>query len=116
MKLYGNDGKNMEMTRGDTEIITVSCLANGIDMPLQIGDIVYFTVKETINSSSNAFQVKVTEFTTEGKAEIKIKPENTKNLKFRTYVYDVQITKADGTVTTIITPHEFKIGAEVTNE
>ena len=42
-----------------------------------------------------------------------IYPEDTKELDFGTYVYDIQITKANGDVDTFITASKFKITAEV---
>lgn len=107
MEFYGNDLKNIKMPRGDSESITI----NGLS--LVPGDIVYLTVKEHINTSDIAFQKKITEFVS-GSAIIGITPNDTKGLQFRTYVYDIQLTRADGTVTTIVKPHEFTIEGEVT--
>jgi hypothetical protein len=107
LELYGKDNKNIKMTRGDSESIYV----NGLN--LVDGDIIYLTVKEHINTTSIAFQRKITEFVN-GNAVIGIRPEDTKKLQFRKYVYDIQLTRADGTVTTIIEPHDFVIEGEVT--
>lgn len=107
MELSGADNKDLSMTRGDSESITI----NGLG--LVSGDIIYLTVKEHINTSNIAFQKKVTEFTN-GNAVIGILPEDTKNLRFKKYVYDIQLTRADGKVTTIIKPHNFIIEGEVT--
>jgi hypothetical protein len=41
-------------------------------------------------------------------------PEDTKNLDFGAYKYDVEFNTADGKPDTIITPHDFIIGEEVT--
>lgn len=107
-------GKNMTMTRGDSEVITIECfLEDGTKMPFLEGDIVYFTVKETIHDEEKVLQKIITEFT-DGKAIINIEPEDTKSLLFKTYVYDVQLTRAEGTVTTVIPPSNFTIGGEVT--
>jgi hypothetical protein len=40
-------------------------------------------------------------------------PEDTKNLDFGEYKYDVEFNTADGKPDTIITPHDFIIGEEV---
>jgi uncharacterized membrane protein YkoI len=42
-----------------------------------------------------------------------IEPEDTQDLDFGTYVYDIQITLADGTVDTFIADAKFNIGVEV---
>lgn len=107
-------GKNMTMTRGDSEVIVIECsLEDGTAMPFLEGDTVYFTVKETIRDEEKVLQKVITEFT-DGKAIINIEPEDTKSLLFKTYVYDVQLTTAEGTVRTIIPPSKFTIGGEVT--
>ena len=40
-------------------------------------------------------------------------PTDTQTLEFGTYVYDIQLTKANGDVDTFITASKFKITAEV---
>lgn len=44
---------------------------------------------------------------------LKINPEDTKSLDFGSYVYDVQITYANGDVDTFIPPSRFNLLAEV---
>lgn len=110
METYGNDLKNLKMTRGDSASISV----NGLT--LVNGDKVYLTVKENTNTSDKKFQKVVTSFTQEGNAVIIIEPSDTKNLNYKTYIYDIQVTKANGSVSTVVKPHEFKIEYEVTFE
>jgi len=109
MEIYGDDLKNIRMTRGDSESITV----NGLN--LVPGDTITLTVKDHINTDKIAFQRIITEFTN-GNAVIGIRPEDTKGLKFKKYVYDIELKRADGTVKTIIPPSEFTIKGEVTYE
>lgn len=45
--------------------------------------------------------------------KLAIKPEDTKNLAFGKYVYDIELTKANGEVDTFITKAVFKITEEV---
>ena len=104
------DGKNnISMTRGDSETITVSCEAR----PFEKGDAITFTVRKTAKSETKIIEKKVLEFE-EGKAIIEILPEDTAGMAFDRYRYDIQLTGADGTVTTIIKPAEFRIEEEVT--
>ena len=49
-----------------------------------------------------------------GEAVIPIYPEDTEPLEFGSYVYDIQVTRANGTVTTLIVPSAFKLTEEVT--
>ena len=98
---------NIEMTRGDSESVTVRC-----SQPFQAGDTVYLTVREDAESDI-AMQKTVTVFP-DGKAVIGIDSEDTERLDFGDYLYDVQVTWADGTVTTLIAPSRFRLTEEVT--
>jgi len=111
------NGTNISMIRGDSESFTVSCVdADGMDLPFQVGDIIYFTVKENTKTATKILQKTIDSFT-DGKAIIPILPTDTKELKYATYVYDVQWTKDNGnTVITIVPPSKFVIGDEVTYE
>jgi len=109
-------GKDITMIRGDSEVMTVSCVdTDGVAIPLVTGDIIYFTVKQSTGTLTKELQKVITEFT-DGKAIIEIIPSDTKLLNFRQYVYDIQLTKANGTVTTIIPSSKFTIEPEVTYE
>ena len=55
----------------------------------------------------------ITEFD-DGTALININPEDTNDLSYVSYVYDIQLTKQDGTVKTIILPSKLTITGEVT--
>ena len=101
---------NIRMTRGDSESITVTCE----ERPFAEGDKITMTVKESEYRKEILFQKNVTEFQ-DGKAIIEITPEDTKNFHFAGYVYDIQLTGADGTVTTIIKPAIFEVMKEVTH-
>lgn len=108
-------GTNIYMTRGDSETITVSLRQEGAEIPLVEGDTIYFTVKTNSQTEDKVIQKVVTTFD-DGKAIISILPEDTKYLPFTTFVYDVQLTRADGSVITIIKPSEFVVEEEVTYE
>lgn len=114
MKVQGTD---LSMIRGDSETITVSCAdINDQPLPFQVGDIVYFTVKERAIDVEKILQKIVTVFETDGTAIVDIDPIDTTNLKFKTYIYDIQWVKEDGTVTTIVRPSKFTLLEEVTHE
>jgi glyoxylate utilization-related uncharacterized protein len=107
-------GTNISMTRGDSEAIKVivkDTLGNII--PLITGDTIYFTVRENILNTTKFIEKIITEFD-DGKALININPQDTNNLRFTTYVYDIQLNKENGTVKTIISPSRFTITGEVT--
>jgi hypothetical protein len=71
-------------------------------------DNILFTVKKDVNLSEFIFQKKVYN------NQINIEPQDTKDLPYGKYVYDVQLTTAAGYVDTIITPHAFSVLGEVT--
>lgn len=109
-------GTNISMIRGDSETIKVSCEdAQGVNVPLEDGDTLYFTVKKSTNTEEKILQKIVSEFT-EGVALITIFPKDTRELKIGNYYYDIQLNRANGQVKTIIPPSRFIVKAEVTYE
>lgn len=105
------DDKTIKLTRGDTARLTVPIvnLANNGEYTMESGDILYFTVKKTAKDSDFLFQKLVT-----GSNSIHIKPEDTANLSFGKYKYDVQLTTATGDVYTVIEPSTFEVMEEIT--
>lgn len=106
------------MTRGDTESITLAIYdedENLVPFSNANGDTVYFTVKSSTQTAIIDFQKIITSFTPEGEAIVEITPNDTKDLRYGHYVYDVQVNK-NGSVTTVIKPSKFVIQEEVTYE
>ena len=103
------NGTNLAMTRGDTDSIVVSCP----DRLFTEGDELIFTVKKSALTANILIQKKVTQFD-EGKAVFEILPADTQKMYSGAYKYDIQLTTADGTVTTIIKPSLFTLEGEVT--
>ena len=88
---------------------------DGNKVPLVTGDMIYLTVKDSVNTEEKVLQKVVTQFE-DGNATIEITPDDTNDIPFKTYVYDIQLNRVDGTVNTIIPPSNFTIGGEVTYE
>lgn len=110
------NGTDISMIRGDSETITITCRdKKGVLIPFEDGDIVYLTVKKNIRESNKVFQKIVTTFD-DGKAIIRILPSDTKGVSPYKYVYDIELNKSDGTVTTLVPPSTFEIVGDVTNE
>lgn len=107
------ENNKIKMIRGDTESLTVPVFMNGTLLPLTPGDIAYLTVRKTTKSPIVAMQKVATDFV-EGKAEFYISYEDTKDLDFGEYVYDVQVTFKDGSRKTVLLPEQFFIMDEVT--
>ncbi|MBQ7737039.1 MAG: hypothetical protein IJT62_04315 [Oscillospiraceae bacterium] len=102
------NGTNISMVRGDSETLTVTC-----SEPFAAGDAVTLTVREDVESPI-ALQKTVTVFGDYGEAVIEIQHEDTEGLDFGNYVYDIQLTRADGTVTTLVKVSRFTLEEEVT--
>lgn len=111
MKVSGTD---LSMIRGDSESIILSLKKDGDMVPFNQGDTVYFTVKQGSTTKKITLQKIITEFDEDGNCIIGIEPEDTKELSFRSYVYDIQLTDSNGRVTTIIPCSKFVIAEEVT--
>ena len=106
-----NSNNDIRMVRGDSESITVSCEQH----PFEPGDEIVLTIRKTASTKEKTLQKIVKDFE-DGKAVISFEPGDTAELAFGEYIYDIQLTFADGTVKTIIKPAKFFIGLEVTYE
>lgn len=114
MKIRGTE---IYMIRGDTEVIRVSMHdIEGQPVAMESGDTIYLTIKTSPYTNEKVLQKIVTEFSGDGEALINIDPADTKSHEPQSYYYDVQLTKADGTVKTIINPSKFHLLPEVTYE
>ena len=113
------DGTNITMTRGDTLVANVVMKQRGSNetyTPVD-GDVVRFAVKNTTMVGGGAnykdeepILEKVIPNDTQ---QLVLMPEDTKPLKFGTYVYDVSIEFADGRVDTFIPTANFELTPEV---
>lgn len=98
------------LTRGDTfkAQVTISNPDGSIYTPAE-GDSIRFALKETIEDEECLILRDIPIDT----MLLVINPEDTKSLGFGSYVYDIQLTKANGDVDTFITASKFKLTAEV---
>lgn len=109
-------GTDLHMIRGDSETLVIKIEGqDGIPYQLQEGDKVYFTIKIRANTKEKAIQKIITYFPN-NQAIVELEPKDTSNLNFRKYVYDIQLTQANGRVKTIIPLSTFEIMEEVTYE
>lgn len=105
MKVKNND---IHITRGDSEGIGIKFT----NYELQEDDVVELTVRKDIRSEQVIH--KIAEHMEDGSALITINPEDTEDLEFGCYVYDVQMTFASGSIKTLVKPAKFFVGGEVT--
>ena len=102
-------GTTISLTRGDTLFLTIKLTKDGKPYTPQDGDKIRFALKKKYTDDEVLIlkQIPIDSMT------LRIDPEDTKNLNFGTYVYDVELTTKDGFVDTFITPSSFKITEEV---
>lgn len=114
-----SDDNEITLTRGDTfkSIVTLRDKETKEEYTPVEGDSIRFAVK------SNKMNAKKTSYKDEeplilkdipiDTLLLKLDPEDTKSLDFGDYVYDIEITFADGTVDTFITTKLFSLTPEV---
>ena len=109
--LYINKDGTIRLTRGDTARLTVTINNDFDNKPYEITetDVLKLTVKRSVRDTTPAFQKSVT-----GSNKFYIVPDDTKDLVFGKYIYDVELTTVGGDVYTVIEPTIFEILKEVT--
>lgn len=112
-----NDKNEVQLTRGDTLQLQVTIRQDGAEYTPQEGDVVRFALKhEKLNAKRTDYKdvepcvVKDIPIAT---MILELKPEDTKDLEFGNYVYDLEITFSDGVVDTFIPSTRFKLTEEV---
>lgn len=104
------DDNSIELTRGDTARLAVTVTNDdGEDYEVQSTDTLALTIKKKVKDSEALVSKIII-----GSNVFHIEPRDTDGLSFGDYVYDVQLTTAEGDVYTVITPSPFKITEEVT--
>jgi hypothetical protein len=103
------NGENISLTRGDSLILHVNIMQNEEPYVPREGDVVRFALKK---KSSDEECLILKDIDTET-LQLIIEPDDTKNLPYGTYRYDIELTTAAGFVDTFIGPANFKITEEV---
>lgn len=106
------NGTTISLTRGDSFSCSVKIYSSGgksIYTPNE-NDKIKFTVKTGYDEDDEVLirkNISPTDLT------LSINPQDTKSLNYGTYVYDIELTTADGRVDTFITKAKLKITEEV---
>ena len=103
-----NTTKEIELTRGDTLKVKIDVLINGEAYTPRPEDSLRFAMKTTYNTSKLLVHKDIPIDT----CILHLEPEDTKKLRFGEYVYDIQITFANGDVNTFISGR-FTLNPEV---
>lgn len=109
--LYVNEGGIIRLTRGDTARLNVSIINDINSSPYEVSstDVLQLTVRKKVKDADYCFQKTIV-----GSTLFHIEPEDTAELSFGNYVYDVQLTLENGDVYTVIEPTRFEVMTEVT--
>ena len=98
----------IQATKGDTIIMPIVVFNNDNSIyQVQTGDIINFGLKENYEDSECLIEKTIDNET----LTLVLEHDDTKNLEVGTYVYDIQITKANGEVNTFISSN-----IQITNE
>ena len=102
---------SISMTRGDTAKFTVPIKDQLNDQTYEIKatDKLKFTIKKKVTDETTLISKEVT-----GDNNFQLNPEDTNDLSYGKYVYDVQLTNEFGEVYTVIEPTTFELLSEVT--
>lgn len=95
------------LTRGDSADFKINVYTiGGNEYEIKDTDTITFTLKRSTSDKENLFQ--------KTGNIIRINPNDTKDLSYGEYVYDVQLNFDNGDVDTIIEPTRFYVTEEVT--
>ena len=107
---YSITGTTITLTRGDTfEALVFATRKDGAQYIPEEGDSIRFAMKENYDDP-RPLLVKEIPIDT---MMLTLEPEDTADLNFGKYVYDIQLTRANGKVDTFITKATFKLSEEV---
>lgn len=107
--MFKVNDNNIRMIRGDSGVFNISITdINGRNVELTDSDVLTFTLRRTVRNPTIVLQKTITDGT------LTINPSDTQDMPFGSYVYDVELKRADGYTDTIIPPHEFLLLEEVT--
>ncbi len=107
---YNITGTTITLTRGDTfEALVSVTKRDGTQYTPETGDTIRFAMKANYNDA-RPILVKDVPIST---MMLVLEPKDTADLNFGKYVYDIQLTKANGKVDTFITKATFKLAEEV---
>lgn len=104
------NGTTIELTRADTLQVQVHILdKDGEEYTPKDGDVVRFALKKNYYDGAPLVLKTIPNDT----LVLVLDPQDTAPLKFGNYVYDIEITMADGTVDTFINKGKFVVSEEV---
>ena len=117
---YSVNGTSITMVRGDTLRVTVEVFQGEPPAPYTFkdGDRLRFAVKKKLYKGSDYTELidvdpLINKAIPTDTCLLELEPSDTQDLPFGTYLYDIELTMADGTVDTFIKEAKFKLTTEV---
>lgn len=109
--MYKINGNSITLTRGDSFYTTVTMKnkETGESYTPQEGDVIRFGLKQNIKDTSCLIEKTIPNDT----LMLHLEPGDTANLPFGKYVYDMELTFANGDVDTFINNESFVLAPEV---
>lgn len=107
--MFSVSNNEIKLIRGDTLRLKVDIKNDGEEYVPDNRDVIRFAMKRSIDDADPLILKTIPNDT----LILALDPQDTKELSFGKYVYDVEITMADGTVDTFIPPSSFYIAKEV---
>ena len=111
------NGTTIIMTRGDTLVLQIEATQDGEPYVPEEGDSMRFAMKTSrMNAQRTDYQDQVPIVIKDIPMDtmvLRLESSDTKQLDFGEYVYDIQLTYADGTVDTFIAEARLKLSPEV---
>lgn len=115
--MYSIKGTTISLTRGDTFVAVISLTRGSERYEPAEGDTIRFALKDYhMNAQQTAWvdeTVLVTKNVPTDTMQLKLDPEDTKDLHFGQYRYDIELTYANGDVDTFIENAVIIIAPEV---
>lgn len=108
--MYRINGTTITLTRGDSFYGKIDLVKqDGTEYEPQEGDVIRFALKKHYNDA----EALITKVIPNDTLVLNLMPNDTKTLPFGNYVYDFEITFADGDVDTFINQANFILVPEV---
>lgn len=102
--MFDIQGKNIEISRGDTGVYTITF--SGVDAP-EDGTTAEVSLKKTKDSENLIWEKKYT--VADSRITVTLLSEDTADLPYGQYWWDVRILFRDGTIFTPMKPASFKV-------
>ena len=107
--MYKIDGTTISLTRGDSLYVQITMKQGTQTYVPAEGDVIKFTVRKTYSTP-----ILIQKTIPHDTLMLHLLPSDTKELKYGYYVYDVELTTADGDVDTFVDKASFILTEEVT--